>query len=95
MFGFLHACASRSLQDELQALGRELAVGTPPREDEDQLQTDGNRCSRTLPDHGAGRRPAALPASWGRERHLGTPGAGSSWPDALLEQDRTAGSRPL
>lgn len=53
VFGFLQACASRSLQDELQALGRELAVGTPPREDEDQLQTDGNHCSRTLPDHGA------------------------------------------
>ncbi|XP_036092751.1 BH3-interacting domain death agonist isoform X1 [Rousettus aegyptiacus] len=49
VFGFLQNCCSSNFHQELQALGHELPVPACLREDDDdELQTDGSRCSRIV-----------------------------------------------
>ncbi|XP_057558660.1 BH3-interacting domain death agonist [Hippopotamus amphibius kiboko] len=43
VFSFLQSCSHSSFHRELEALGHELSVHTAQ---DDELQTDGNRCSR-------------------------------------------------
>ncbi|XP_035562808.1 BH3-interacting domain death agonist isoform X3 [Canis lupus baileyi] len=53
VFGFLQNCSNYNFHEELELLGRELPVPAYLKEDyDDELQTDGNRCSYFL-DGGA------------------------------------------
>ncbi|XP_015453936.1 BH3-interacting domain death agonist isoform X1 [Pteropus alecto] len=49
VFGFLQNCCNSNFHKELKALGHDLPVPAYPREDyDDELQTDGNRCSHIV-----------------------------------------------
>ena len=67
VFGFLQNCSNYNFHEELELLSRELPVPAYLKEDhDDELQTDGNRCSYFLDGGARGRhvvRPP-LPQIW-------------------------------